>query len=92
LGKNGIWLLQKAKGIDDSPIVPYQEQKSIGTQTTFKNDSIDLVAINYLLTAMVMELAFSLRQKQSKPLVLLLPFAIRRARMSPNRQRSPIPR
>jgi DNA polymerase-4 len=66
LGKNGIWLLQKAKGIDDSPIIPYQEQKSIGTQTTFKNDSIDLVAINYLLTSMVMELAFELRQKKKQ--------------------------
>jgi len=66
LGKNGIWLLQKAKGIDDSPIIPYLEQKSIGTQTTFKNDSIDLVSINYLLTSMVMELAFELRQKKKQ--------------------------
>ncbi|RYY20133.1 MAG: hypothetical protein EOO04_20605 [Chitinophagaceae bacterium] len=66
LGKNGIWLLQKAKGIDDSPIIPYQEQKSIGTQTTFKNDSIDLAAINDLLTSMVMELAFELRQKKKQ--------------------------
>ncbi|MDT3401019.1 DNA polymerase IV [Mucilaginibacter terrae] len=63
LGKNGIWLLQKAKGIDESPVIPYQEQKSIGTQSTFKNDSIDLESINYLLTSMVMELAFELRQK-----------------------------
>ncbi len=66
LGKNGIWLLQKAKGIDDSPVVPYQEQKSIGTQSTFKSDSIDLVAINDLLTSMVMELAFELRQKRKQ--------------------------
>lgn len=66
LGKNGIWLLHKAKGIDDSPIIPYQEQKSIGTQTTFEKDSIDLVSINYLLTAMVMELAFDLRQKKKQ--------------------------
>lgn len=66
LGKNGIWLLQKAKGIDDSPIIPYREQKSIGRQTTFNNDSIDLVAINYLLTSMVMELAFELRQKKKQ--------------------------
>jgi DNA polymerase-4 len=66
LGKNGIWLLQKAKGIDDSPIIPYQEQKSIGTQSTFKSDSIDLVSINYLLTSMVMELAFELRQKKKQ--------------------------
>jgi DNA polymerase-4 len=66
LGKNGIWLLQKAKGIDDSPIIPYREQKSIGRQTTFNNDSIDLISINYLLTSMVMELAFELRQKKKQ--------------------------
>lgn len=64
LGKNGISLLQKAKGIDLSPVIPYQEQKSIGTQCTFKSDSIDIEAINNLLTSMVMDLAFELRQKQ----------------------------
>jgi len=63
LGKNGIWLLQKAKGIDLSPVIPYQEQKSISKQSTFDSDSIDIESINYLLTAMVMELAFELRSK-----------------------------
>src|ERR1700761_749775 len=63
LGKNGIWLLQKAKGIDTSPVVPYQEQKSISSQLTFDKDSIDIESINYLLTTMVMELAFELRSK-----------------------------
>ena len=63
LGKNGIWLLQKAKGIDNSPVIPYQEQKSIGTQSTFENDSIDIESISYLLTSMVMDLAFQLRNK-----------------------------
>jgi len=64
LGKNGLWLLQKAKGIDHSLVIPYQEQKSIGTQCTFKSDSIDVETINHLLTSMVMDLAFELRQKQ----------------------------
>ncbi|WP_345951286.1 DNA polymerase IV [Mucilaginibacter sp. PAMB04274] len=64
LGKNGIWLLQKAQGIDELPVVPYQEQKSIGTQSTFKNDSIDLESINFLLASMVSELAFELREKR----------------------------
>ena len=64
LGKNGLSLLQKAKGIDLSPVIPYHEQKTIGTQCTFKSDSIDIESINNLLTSMVMELAFELRQKQ----------------------------
>ncbi|MEJ6979995.1 DNA polymerase IV [Pedobacter sp. P351] len=64
LGKNGIILLQKAKGIDNSPVIPYHEQKSLGTQCTFKADSIDIEMINNLLTSMVMGLAFELRQKR----------------------------
>ena len=63
LGKNGLHLLQKAKGIDYSPIVPFSEQKSIGTQCTFKSDSIDVGMINNLITSMVMDIAFQLRQK-----------------------------
>ncbi|MET3982021.1 DNA polymerase-4 [Mucilaginibacter sp. UYP25] len=66
LGKNGIWLLQKAKGIDDSPVVPHYEQKTIGTQTTFNQDSIDIETINHLLTSMVMDLAFDLRQQKKQ--------------------------
>ena len=64
LGKNGLALLQKAKGIDHSPVIPYQEQKSIGTQCTFKADTIDVDTINNLITSMVMDLAFDLRQKK----------------------------
>lgn len=64
LGKSGLSLLQKAKGIDYSPVVPYTEQKSIGTQCTFKADTIDIASVNSLIVAMVMELAFELRQKQ----------------------------
>ena len=64
LGKNGLVLLNKAKGIDHSPVVPYTEQKSIGTQSTFKADTIDVEAISQMLTAMVMDLGFELREKQ----------------------------
>ena len=64
LGKNGLVLLNKAKGIDNSPVIPYTEQKSIGTQSTFKADTIDVEAINQLLAAMVMGLGFELREKQ----------------------------
>lgn len=63
LGKNGLSLLNKAKGIDNSPVISFTEQKSIGTQCTFKADSIDIVLINNLLTSMVMDIAFELRQK-----------------------------
>jgi DNA polymerase-4 len=64
LGKSGLSLLQKAKGIDNSPVIPYAEQKSIGTQCTFHADSIDIDMINNLLTAQVMDVAFQLREKK----------------------------
>ena len=64
LGKNGLSLLQKAKGIDQSLVIPYQEQKSIGTQCTFKADTIDVETIGNLITSMVMDLGFELRQKK----------------------------
>lgn len=63
MGKSGLHLLQKAKGEDYSPVVPYTEQKSIGTQCTFKADTIDVNTINNLLTSMVMDIAYQLRQK-----------------------------
>jgi DNA polymerase-4 len=64
LGKSGLSLLQKAKGIDNSPVIPYTEQKSIGTQSTFHADSIDIDMINNLLVAQVMDVAYQLREKR----------------------------
>lgn len=64
LGKNGLSLLNKAKGIDHSPVIPFSEQKSIGTQCTFKADTIDVNMINNLLTSMVIDIAYELRQKK----------------------------
>ena len=64
LGNNGTSLWQKARGIDNSPVIPYHEQKSIGTQSTFETDSIDTRKIKQLLTSMVMDLCFQLRAQR----------------------------
>lgn len=64
LGKSGLALLQKAKGVDYSPVIPYAEQKTIGTQCTFQADSIDIEMINNLLIAQVMDVAYQLREKK----------------------------
>lgn len=64
LGKNGLSLLEKSKGIDHSPVIPYVEQKSIGTQCTFKADTIDVNLLNNLLTSMVIDIAYQLREKK----------------------------
>jgi DNA polymerase-4 len=64
LGKAGPELWRRAHGIDSSPVVPYSEEKSISTETTFERDTIDVHMLHQLLTAMVEELAFKLRRKQ----------------------------
>lgn len=62
-GKNGRLLWNRARGIDDSPVVPYHERKSISTETTFESDTIDVKMIRSILTAMAEKLAFKLRSE-----------------------------
>jgi DNA polymerase IV len=63
-GKNGISLWNKANGIDDSPVVPYSEQKSISTECTFDADTIDVKRLKSVLIAMVEKVAFNLREQK----------------------------
>lgn len=60
-GKNGISLWNKAHGLDESPVAPYSEQKSISTECTFEEDSIDVAKMKSILIAMVEKVAFQLR-------------------------------
>ena len=62
-GKNGIALWKKAQGIDDSPVVPYSEQKSISTESTFDEDTIDVKRLKSILIAMVEKVSFQLRSQ-----------------------------
>lgn len=63
-GKNGITLWKKANGIDDSPVVPYSERKSISTENTFTEDSIDIPNIRNILAGMVEQLCYQLRKEK----------------------------
>ena len=65
LGKNGIELWRRANGIDDSLVVPYSEQKSIGTENTFESDTTDVRFMEAQLISMTERVGFELR-KQSK--------------------------
>jgi DNA polymerase-4 len=64
MGKNGLVIWKKANGIDPSPVVPYHEQKSVGTERTFEQDTTDLPFLRHTLLAMVEKTAFELRTKQ----------------------------
>jgi DNA polymerase-4 len=61
LGKNGIELWRRSQGVDETPIVPYHEQKSIGTENTFETDTIDMQFLNKELVRMTEKIAFELR-------------------------------
>ncbi len=63
-GKTGHELWKKANGQDDSPVVPWREQASISSETTFEKDSIDPVFLKRELSKMAQKLAFELRAKQ----------------------------
>lgn len=63
LGKTGVDLSRKANGIDESPVVPFHEQKSISTENTFQQDTIDINFLNSELVRMTEKIAFELRQQ-----------------------------
>ncbi|MFC0778670.1 DNA polymerase IV [Flavobacterium sp. HJSW_4] len=64
IGKNGLELWKKANGIDNNPVEPYSERKSISTEHTFTQDTIDMAKLNRLLLGMVEKLAYQLRSEQ----------------------------
>ncbi|MGZ5219791.1 MAG: DNA polymerase IV [Chitinophagaceae bacterium] len=63
LGKNGSELWRRANGIDESPGYPYHEQKSISTEHTFQQDTIDIGFLNGELVKMTEKIAFELRKQ-----------------------------
>ncbi|MDX1446231.1 DNA polymerase IV [Lishizhenia sp.] len=64
LGKNGKMIWTKANGIDNSPVVQYNERKSISTERTFDRDTIDIQKLTAILTAMAENLSFQLRRAE----------------------------
>ena len=61
-GKNGVIMWKKANGIDNSPVIPYHERKSISTERTFDRDTIDVTKLEGIMTAMAENLVFQLRR------------------------------
>jgi len=63
LGENGITIWKKANGIDNTPVEPYTEQKSMSTEETFEQDTIDVTMLKNILIAMSEKLCFRLRSE-----------------------------
>ena len=62
LGKNGAVIWKRANGMDNTPVIPFWERKSISTERTFDKDTIDVVKLKGILIAMTENLAYQLRR------------------------------
>ena len=61
-GKSGGSIWKKANGIDNTPVVKYQERKSISTERTFDKDTTDVCKLRSIVIAMTENLIFQLRR------------------------------
>ena len=61
LGKNGTVIWKKAQGIDNTPVVAWNERKSISSERTFEKDTTDVTKLRSLLVAMAENLCYQLR-------------------------------
>ncbi len=64
LGSNGLVIWKKAQGIDSTPVEQYSERKSISHETTFGEDSTDIVQMREVLSGMVERLCYQLRNEE----------------------------
>lgn len=64
LGDNGTMIWKKANGIDNSPVIAYSERKSISTEETFGQDTMDVSALKNILVSMAEKVGFQLRSQK----------------------------
>ncbi|WP_036382200.1 DNA polymerase IV [Muricauda sp. MAR_2010_75] len=62
LGVNGQVIWKRANGIDNTPVIPFHDRKSISTERTFDRDTIDVIKLKGILLAMTENLAYQLRR------------------------------
>jgi DNA polymerase-4 len=62
LGLNGRTIWKRANGIDNPPLIPFHERKSISTERTFNKDNIDMKKLSETIFAMAENLAYQLRK------------------------------
>lgn len=62
-GKAGIFMWERANGIDNSPVEPYHERKSISSEHTFMQDITDISNLDELLISLMEQLTYVLRNE-----------------------------
>jgi DNA polymerase-4 len=61
-GKNGRTIWERCNGIDENPIKPFHERKSISSERTYGKDTFNQKIINTTILAMAENLSFQLRR------------------------------
>jgi len=62
LGVNGITIWKRANGLDNPPLIPFHERKSISMERTYDKDTIDILKLRTTILAMAENLAYQLRR------------------------------
>lgn len=71
-GKSGSFFYDIVRGIDTRPVEPSRERKSIGNETTFQEDIIEMEMINSVLESLAGRVGKTLMRKESYGLTLTL--------------------
>jgi DNA polymerase-4 len=72
LGLNGRTIWKRANGIDNPPLIPFHERKSISTERTFNKDTIDMKKLSETIFAMAENLAYQLRKGDKLAAVIVI--------------------
>jgi DNA polymerase-4 len=72
LGSRGPILHEMARGVDDRPVQPVRERKSIGAETTFAHDLPDGPELRETLRQLSDEVAERLREKRTRARTIVL--------------------
>ncbi len=62
-GEMGIAMWNKANGIDDNPVIPFTDRKSISSENTFEQDVIDSEYLETFVISLVEQLLFKMRKE-----------------------------
>lgn len=76
-GKAGNYFYDVVRGIDDRPVVPSRERKSIGAERTYETDLYDMDLVKEKLTEVldIMWTRYEAKKKKGKTLTLKLRFS-----------------
>jgi DNA polymerase-4 len=63
-GRHGRGLWEFARGLDERPVEVHQERKSLGTETTYRHDLVDLATIEGEVERLAAEVAEGLERRE----------------------------